>query len=117
MVGRLLLIEDSPWRKTIIIDSPSSSYQRRSVFGEGRRTLHARRVRSQEVFRLCPAKNDAQFLLSVFQNSFLFFRQIFSRAIDVEVQHRHCGLVRCASTPLALFCGMFQRTGNLVRIL
>ena len=62
------------------------------------------------------AKNVAQFLLGVFQNSFLFFRQIFPGSIDVEVQHRHRGLVRCALTAVAMFGGVFQRTRDLARI-
>ena len=66
------------------------------------------RAPSLPVLELRSAENVSQFLLSVFQNSLLFSRQIRSRSIDVEVQHRHRGLIRCALTPVALFGGVFQ---------
>ena len=67
-------------------------------------------------FHLCAAKNVAQFVLCVFENSLLSLRQIFPGAIDVEIQHRHRGLIRCALAPVALFGGMFQRTRDFAGI-
>src|SRR4029434_9249478 len=39
-----------------------------------------------------------------------------ARAIDIEVQHRHRGLIRCALSPLAGFRGTLQRCGDAMRI-
>src|SRR6266513_4076037 len=67
-------------------------------------------------FHLCSPKDTAQFIFGAFENAFLHRWQIFSRSIDVEIQQRHCGLIRCALAPLILFGGMFQRARDLARI-
>ena len=61
-----------------------------------------------KAFHLCSPKDTAQFIFGAFENAFLHRRQVFSRSIDVEIQHRHCGLIRCALAPFTLFCGVFQ---------
>src|SRR5438874_12693941 len=44
------------------------------------------------------------------------FRQIFSGAIDIEIQHRHCRLIQRAFAPRAPLSGAFQGKRDLTRI-
>jgi len=41
-------------------------------------------------FCLLAVENAAQFAFGAFENALLLLWKIFSGAIDVEVQHRHC---------------------------
>ena len=65
---------------------------------------------------LCSAKNVAQLVFGVLENSLLLLRQIFSGAIDIEIQHRHCRLIRRAFAPRAPLSGAFQGKRDLTRI-
>jgi len=63
------------------------------------------------------AKNVAELVFGVLENSFLLLRQIFSGAIDIEIQHRHRRLIRDALAASASLSGPFQRDCDLVGIL
>lgn len=54
------------------------------------------------------AKNIAQFIFGAFEKTLSRLRQIFSRSIDVEIQHRHRRLKWCALASVTVFCGPFQ---------
>src|SRR2546430_16561153 len=43
----------------------------------------------------------AQFVFGAREGSFPAFGQIFASAIDIEIQHRHRGLIRLRLSPLA----------------
>jgi len=50
---------------------------------------------------LRPAKHIPQFVFGSFQNTLLFLRKGFACAIDIEIEHRHRGLIGRAFAPLA----------------
>lgn len=58
----------------------------------------------------------ACFLLGLLEYLSLRAGKIFTRAVDVKVQHRHCGLVRRAFALCADVGGMFQGSRNFGRV-
>ena len=76
----------SPHSKALCAKFPNTRILFRRSFGSACASLHR---------FLCSAKDIAQFVFSVFENTFSCLRQIFTGAIDVEIQHRHCRLKVC----------------------
>ena len=58
---------------------------------------------------LRPAKHIPQFVFGPFQHALLLLRKGFARAIYIEVEHRHRGLIRRALAPLAGLGRAFER--------
>ena len=58
---------------------------------------------------LRPAKHIPQFVFGPFQHALLLLRKGFARAIYIEVEHRHRGLIRRALAPLAGLRRAFER--------
>ena len=97
----------SPHSKALRAKFPNTRILFRGSFGSACASLHR---------FLCSAKDIAQFVFSVFENTFSCLRQIFSGAIDIEIQHRHCRLIRRAFAPRAPLSGAFQGKRDLTRI-
>lgn len=81
------------------------------MFGEARQGQ-----RIDNPFHLRSPKRLPQVVLGVFENAPLFLRQVFPGAIDVEIQHRHRGLIRRALATCTQLSGAFQRERDLARI-
>ena len=90
--------------KTMTVDSPKAQ------ISGGKPHLLA------NAFHLRAAEDIAQFVFGVFENTLSCLRQIFSGAIDIEIQHRHCRLIRRAFAPRAPLSGAFQGKRDLTRI-
>jgi len=75
-----------------------------------------KRLRLRILNALGPAKYAAKFVFGAFQNALSIFRKIFSGAIDVKVQHRHCRLIWPGFTPLATLGRAFERERDFSRI-
>ena len=63
-------------------------------------------------FHLYSAKGLPQLAFGVFQDPLLSFRQIFSSAVDVKIQHRHRRLIGRAFSSFAPLGRTFQRQRN-----
>lgn len=61
-------------------------------------------------------KNQAQLILGVLQDIFLFFRKVAPGAIDVKVEHRHGGLVWARLAAMAVLGGTFEGEGDAMGV-
>src|SRR5207253_7618563 len=61
------------------------------------------------------AEDVAQFVFGSLEDASSAFGKVLAGAIDVEVQHRHGGLIRLGLAAFAAFGGTLQRESYLTR--
>ena len=79
------------------------------------RPLNGAFLRHSRTLLLLTTENMAQLALGALQNILAMRTQTRATAVDIEIEHRHRGLIRRALAPAAGLGGMLQRLGDVLR--